>query len=463
MQIRDKNFLGFLFAIAAVFGLILWGGLPATADDKGINFTYEIDMNAANSGVTTTQGNRTIKDIQTLVGASKKCMLVLKHSGSGVTKACIIGSGVTLTDNFYLDIRPGAELVVNASSWIASPGHIIMAPNQRVVSTASTKSLYFTSDHLKFSAYNGGTTTVELPSAKISTLTLGTGVGVNEFSNDTTLAGNSDLAVPTEKAIKTYVDTIFTVPTYYKSNLKIMPPGSSGVTNADSDSKITVTADELAMSNLSGSTIIVSGVSVMGAITVSGANGLDTGGEAVSTFYNIYVCRYLGGTTNFALLSTSATSPNIPTSAYRRLVGEVYNKANGHFLLFRCDDDEVKLYEPLDIYSNQSLTTAYKTYTLPNPVASVDWCSIDFLATSTNEAWLGIIISGTTLPAIPHCSMFGDSATGVDSNNFGAGYNPHVGRLHRIGTASTIYIRVNNGTIDTGNNLQILGYRRVRK
>ena len=30
---------------------------------------------------------------------------------------------------------------------------------------------------------------------------------VNEFSNDGSLAGNSDLAVPTEKAVKTYADT----------------------------------------------------------------------------------------------------------------------------------------------------------------------------------------------------------------------------------------------------------------
>jgi len=32
------------------------------------------------------------------------------------------------------------------------------------------------------------------------------GVGINEFSSDGTLAGNSDEAVPTEKAVKTYVD-----------------------------------------------------------------------------------------------------------------------------------------------------------------------------------------------------------------------------------------------------------------
>ena len=37
-------------------------------------------------------------------------------------------------------------------------------------------------------------------------LTLSSGTNANEFSTDGTLAGDSDNAVPTEKAVKTYVD-----------------------------------------------------------------------------------------------------------------------------------------------------------------------------------------------------------------------------------------------------------------
>ena len=40
-----------------------------------------------------------------------------------------------------------------------------------------------------------------------TTLQLENGVAINEFSTDTTLDGNSDAVIPTEKAIKTYVDT----------------------------------------------------------------------------------------------------------------------------------------------------------------------------------------------------------------------------------------------------------------
>lgn len=39
-----------------------------------------------------------------------------------------------------------------------------------------------------------------------ATLLLPNGVAINEFSTDGTLGGDSDTAVPTEKAVKTYVD-----------------------------------------------------------------------------------------------------------------------------------------------------------------------------------------------------------------------------------------------------------------
>jgi hypothetical protein len=145
MQISNKNFIGLLLAIVFALGLFVWGGLSAVADDKGVNFTYEIDLNATNSGATTTQGNRTVKDIQNLVGTSKKCTMVFKHTGSGVTKACVIGTAITLTDNFYLDIRPGAEFTLNANLTVATRGHIKIAEGQ-TLKGGGTAALLYTSD-----------------------------------------------------------------------------------------------------------------------------------------------------------------------------------------------------------------------------------------------------------------------------------------------------------------------------
>ena len=43
-----------------------------------------------------------------------------------------------------------------------------------------------------------------------TSLTGASGASITEFSTDGTLAGNSDTATPTEKAVKTYVDTQLT-------------------------------------------------------------------------------------------------------------------------------------------------------------------------------------------------------------------------------------------------------------
>lgn len=63
-------------------------------------------------------------------------------------------------------------------------------------------------------------------------LTLASGASVNEFSTDDTLAGNSDDAVPTEKAVKTYVDALDL--TYRRVATKVVAANDSiDKTNAD--------------------------------------------------------------------------------------------------------------------------------------------------------------------------------------------------------------------------------------
>ena len=54
-----------------------------------------------------------------------------------------------------------------------------------------------------------GTTTItdSVLSESAGKISFPVGTGINEFSNDGTLAGDSDDAVPTEKAVKTYVDS----------------------------------------------------------------------------------------------------------------------------------------------------------------------------------------------------------------------------------------------------------------
>jgi hypothetical protein len=459
MRIRNKNFIGFVLAI--VFGLVLlfWGGLPVTADDKaGINAVYEIDPNATDSGVTTVQGNRTIKDIKSRVGASKIVLLRFKAVKSGVTTPYTVTTGITLSANYYVEFMPGAYITGAGILNVASPGHVKAACNQLIRSGGGGSLTFTATTGLRCPAWDAsGTTTVTIPTAQIDTLTLLSGVGVNEFSNDTALAGNSDAALPTEKAVKTYVDTNVFIPKYYKYNLEVgTVHNSSGVTSAASFYCVSVTADELTAANLTGNKTLLSGVSVTANVTVAGANGLEVGSSEANVLYYIWVCKYYSGTTTFALLSTSGTTPlAIPTDTYKRCVGEVLN-SGGNFLLFRRSNDYVRLLTPLSIFANTSITVVWETFNLPSPVSLINWESLDLLySRTTGGSQQPIVLSGTTNPAnaLASAGYWSDL-----SDYFFRDRTPDMFSLKRIGTADKIYVRTNHTSTYTGLNLDIIGY-----
>jgi len=75
----------------------------------------------------------------------------------------------------------------------------------------------------------GAIGTLNPNTAIFTNLTLSTGATINKFTTDTTLSGNSDTAVPTEKAVRTYVESkihgmIFN-PSDYKSIVYIDTTG----------------------------------------------------------------------------------------------------------------------------------------------------------------------------------------------------------------------------------------------
>lgn len=95
-------------------------------------------------------------------------------------------------------------------------------------------------------------------------------------------------------------------------NLKVSTTGTSA--------PVTVTADEIVLSNSSNQYVVNRSVSLSISGAVSGVNGLDTGTIAASTWYSIWVIW--DGTTTAGLLSLSATAPTLPGSyAHKARVG----------------------------------------------------------------------------------------------------------------------------------------------
>ncbi|RCJ26527.1 hypothetical protein A6S26_14070 [Nostoc sp. ATCC 43529] len=115
-----------------------------------------------------------------------------------------VGIG-TLTPGTKLEVNGNIKLQqgvavnqISSDSTLAGNSDLTIPTEKAIKTYADTKALLAGSSTQDFQTKN---LTVN------ANLKLQQGVTVNKISNDITLAGNSDLAIPTEKAIKTYADT----------------------------------------------------------------------------------------------------------------------------------------------------------------------------------------------------------------------------------------------------------------
>jgi hypothetical protein len=89
--------------------------------------------------------------------------------------------------------------------------------------------------------------------------------------------------------------------------------------------QVAVTADEILLKNASGLGYLASAVNVTGNITVVGANGIDTGAVAATTWYYVWVIYNPTSNTVAALFSLSATAPTLPAGyTFKALAGTVH-------------------------------------------------------------------------------------------------------------------------------------------
>jgi len=140
--------------------------------------------------------------------------------------------------------------------------------------------------------------------------------------------GDATLVRPSDwNANHSVVDIIINSPAHNFSNLI----AKSNVTNPTY--QIDIDADAGKLSKTTGEPIIVSAINLTIDITAAGANGLDTGAEAGSTWYHIWVIS--NGSVTAGLLSLSATAPSMPSGyTYKAYVGAIYNNASSNFLTF---------------------------------------------------------------------------------------------------------------------------------
>jgi hypothetical protein len=129
-------------------------------------------------------------------------------------------------------------------------------------------------------------------------------------------------------------------------------------------------ADEITLLDDDGRGFKATGVSLAQIdITASGADGLDTGSEAASTWYYIWVIYNPTTKTLAGLLSISPTAPTMPSGYTYKALPEgaaVYNDSSSDFVLFEQLGN--KIIVPVNQVLNGGVAT---TYTLINLVTAV--------------------------------------------------------------------------------------------
>ena len=128
-------------------------------------------------------------------------------------------SNVRLTGHDFLDIGTGDIITTNYPGLPSQPAdqasEIVTTNGGRVYFTSTDQRGDFRVGDLFRIEQATGVATLNADAFDLSGLTqlqlgsIGAQIGatINEFSTDGTLSGNSDIAVPTEQAVKTYVDT----------------------------------------------------------------------------------------------------------------------------------------------------------------------------------------------------------------------------------------------------------------
>jgi hypothetical protein len=102
--------------------------------------------------------------------------------------------------------------------------------------------------------------------------------------------------------------------------------------------------------------------------TTTGANGLDAGSLAASTWYHVYAIAKAAGANPALLASTSASSPTLPaTYTLKRRIGAFLTDGSAHILAFTQDGDTFYWGALVQDMSNVAITGTASLVTLTVP------------------------------------------------------------------------------------------------
>ena len=208
-------------------------------------------------------------------------------------------------------------------------------------------------------------------------------------------------------------------------NLKV---STRGLTNSSS----VITADAVQLyTSASGQYTTVSAVNVTGTITSIGANGLDTGSVAASTWYYVFVIYNPTTSTTAALFSLSATAPTLPSGyTYFARVGAVRSQAASPYYLLQTLQYGRRVQYAVLASSN---------------VAALPVMATGAAGSTSTPTWVAVTTGSFVPPTASQVDVLLSNLSGSTTDTAIAAPNNNYGAMGSTSNPPPLYSTSNNG------------------
>jgi hypothetical protein len=208
--------------------------------------------------------------------------------------------------------------------------------------------------------------------------------------------------------------------------------------------KMLVTADELIVKDGGGIGLLLSGVNVAITMGAAGLNSLDTGTEAASTWYYLWVVS--DGTNVAGLFSTSAVDcATLGAYTFKALVGAVYNDASSNFRTTRSFG---RLVHQVDVLFNPAGVTSWTALSIAIAVPAIAVRAFGRVTIPVNSS-RGLRLSSDSAGAYAIAEIITNTGAGtlIDGEYCGGNWDipvftaQTIYRKHVDATVFNIYVR----------------------
>lgn len=218
---------------------------------------------------------------------------------------------------------------------------------------------------------------------------------------------------------------------------------SARTNSVSSNTKFDMNADTLVLKDTNGGAMVLNTVAVTVDMSVVGANGIDAGAQASSTWYYGWVIAKPDGT-KAGLASLSSSAPTMPSGyTFKALVTAVRSDGSTHFTKFRQVGNEVYFEGAQAVLTTGTATTETSvtvTSVVPTIAQSFKASVFDFGGTVAAGIFLGFahirIVTGTDFVPAMQLRVEGVSAGAIQRTAFPSIDVPNIGSFFYLNEVS---------------------------